>query len=111
MRGLPIVLSDIYDEKFHLETFCRLLDSLGGCYDRISVSFVKNCPRQVKPDFERYQVEAFDCWLDPDANRKIDLVHRLKEIAAEAGKELTLCCSEDIRAKTGCQKTGCNSFD
>ena len=109
----PVFVSDQYGEDYHVETFTRLAGELAGHVDRrIAISFLGSCyERRVQADLRRYESETGDEVGVVPLDRQVDLAGRLRDCAAAAGLELTLCCSPELRQATGYPGTGCNSFE
>ena len=101
----PIVLSDITDEAFHLDTFHRLAARLAGRVERCYFSFVCQYAK-VKRNFRQTLAPAGIDVIDPHADEKIALAGRLASIAERHGIRMYSCCG-DYLLSPSIQKAHC----
>jgi hypothetical protein len=107
----PIVVSGLYGQEIHIETFKRLAGELAGHVDRIAVSFLGACyARRVQRDLRDYERETGDQVAVVRLAQQVDLAGELQAITQAVDLELTLCCSSELQKETGYPATGCNSF-
>lgn len=106
----PVFLSRRHDRAHHREAFRKLAGALAGQVDRVAVSFVQRYRRQVVPDLMAYERETGDLVADPELDERVELAGELRDIAAAAGVPLTLCCSKEVRAALGAERSDCNRF-
>ena len=106
----PVFLSERFPPEFHVRTFRKLAELLGGYVDRVAVSFVASYNRRVAPDLRRYERETGDRVIDAPLAQQVDLVGELGAIAAACNLPLTVCCSPELRQQTGLPVSGCNNF-
>lgn len=107
----PIFLTSRYDEGHHLDMFVRIGEQLRDHVDRVAVSFVVNYGRRVRPDLKAWEAGSGDRLADASVADQVRLVGRLRHAAAQMGLPLTLCCSPEVRAQVGCERSNCNNFD
>ena len=110
-RDDPIVVSALYGQEFHIETFKRLAGELAGHVDRIAVLFLGACyARQVHAICATMNRRAVTRWWSCSLAQQVDLAGELHGIAQAVGLELTLCCSLELQKETGYSATACISL-
>jgi len=87
----PIVLSNICDEEFYRSRFAQLAGELEGLVERCYFSFVMPY-RKVDRNFRELEQTSGIRVAQCSEQRRIDLAHRLAEIAQSHGIAMYSCC-------------------
>ncbi len=98
----PIILTDRYDETFHLEAFERLAEALSPHVKKAVTSFVTTY-RKNKRAFRHFGVK------DVDERTKRHLAERLGDIAKREGLRLEICGEALDLEKEGLPSARCIS--
>lgn len=91
----PIVISDITDEKFHIENFRRLTRELEGYVKRCYFHYVTRYEK-VKRNLYIFQRRHGLKVVNPDNNFRLELANALADIARESGIEMFSCCDDQL---------------
>lgn len=94
----PIVLSSITGEAWHRANFRSLASRLAGATDEVVVSFMAPY-RKTRRNLDSAAARAGFEWLDPDDDRKRNLLGEIAEIAEQHGMRLTLCTQPELEAE------------
>jgi len=106
----PVFLSKRFDSEHHLRTFTKLADLLRGHVDRVTTSVVQLYGRRVVPDLRAYERTSGDR-LETSPQAVLELLGRLRNIAADASIPFRICCAPTLRTSLGCEPAGCNSWE
>ncbi|MFC1452170.1 DUF1848 domain-containing protein [Verrucomicrobiota bacterium] len=89
----PIVLSSITPPVFHEQRFAELCAKLHGhvkrCYFSYAIQYGK-----VARNYQRFEREHGVKFIDPPESERIELAHRLADIAAAHDIEMFTCCGD-----------------
>jgi len=105
----PVFLSTRFDVEHHVRTFRAIAEALRGRVDRVTLSAVQLYGRRVAPDLRAYERECGDR-LETSQAALLEVLGRLREIAAAAGIPFTLCCAPELRTALACDAAGCNAW-
>ena len=89
----PIILSSISDEAFYLRAFTNMAQTLESIVERCYISFVTRYGKVLR-NFQHLERTAGMQIIEPSEPAKIDLTHRLAEIAAQHGITVYSCCGD-----------------
>jgi hypothetical protein len=94
----PILFSSLTDERFHLQNFSGIAESLAGYTTEVVVSFARfyrKCRKRVQAVSKKEGVTFYD----PGRQEKMAFLARLSAIARSNGMELSLCGQRDLLAE------------
>lgn len=102
----PIVVSNVTDEKFHLERFRWLASQLEGhvtrCYFSFAIMYGK-----VEKNFRKFGQENRISVLDPDKQWRLSMAGKLADISQEYGIKMYTCCGDYLLADSRIRKAHC----
>lgn len=89
----PIILSNISNEAFYLAAFAHMAQTLEGLVERCYISFVTRYGKVLR-NFQQLEQTTGVQIIEPSESAKIELAHRLAEIAVQHGIALYSCCGD-----------------
>jgi hypothetical protein len=101
----PIILSNITDYDFHINTFTNLASSLSGYTNRCIISFT-DYYNKVKKNLSLLEKDNSIQCIEPDNDFKINLSTHLAKIAKKYDLTLYSCC-EDYLVSSVINKAHC----
>lgn len=102
----PIVISNVTDEKYHLERFRWLSDQLEGHVNRCYLSFAIMYGK-VEKNFRKFYQENQTTVLDTDKQWRLSLAGKLTDIAQSHGIQMYTCCGDYLLADSRIRKAHC----
>jgi hypothetical protein len=100
-----IINSSITPRSFHVETFARLAEALGGATDEVVISFAQ-IYNKTHRNMDIAAAEHGFSWSDPPNEWKQDLASELSQLAAPHNIRLTIC-SQPKFIMPGCGEAHC----
>ncbi len=102
----PVLISNITNEEYHLDTFRRLADQIALYTERCIFSFTyfyNKVKRSLKQLNDKTGIQT----VDPEIDRKRALALKLAMIAQEYQLKLHSCCCEYLEDLPGIEKSRC----